>query len=48
MKTKEELVKEMIEVNFYMIDALKNDDKEYILKSKFLLDNLIKIYLKND
>jgi len=47
MKTKEEIIEQIIEINYYMIEALRKDDTEYIMKAKLLLDNLIKLYLKD-
>lgn len=39
---------EIIEINFYMVEALQKQDKDSVLKYKHLLDNLIKLYLKKD
>jgi hypothetical protein len=39
---------EIIEINFYMVEALQKGDKDDVLYYKYLLDNLIKLYLKKD
>jgi hypothetical protein len=47
MKTEAEIREQIIEVNYYMIEAFRRDDKEGVLKYKLLLDNLVKLYLKD-
>lgn len=46
-KTKQEQITEIIiENNFYMVEAVRKGDIRGVKKYKMLLDNLIKIYLK--
>jgi hypothetical protein len=46
MKTTTEIREEIIEINYYMIEALRMNNHEGVHKYKLLLDNLIKLYLK--
>jgi hypothetical protein len=46
MKTTVEIREEIIEVNYYLMKALQENNEKEIIKNKILLDNLIKIYLK--
>lgn len=41
------LKEEIIEVNYYILDAIQRGDRESLLKHKIMLDNLIKIILKD-
>ena len=44
----EALREEIIEINYYILKAIHEDNKSNVLKYKIMLDNLINIYLKND
>lgn len=44
--TKEDIIDELIDINYYLIEAIRNDDNPEIIKRKIMLDNLIKIYLR--
>lgn len=48
MKTIVEIREEIIEVNYYLMDAIRRDDKTSVMKYKILLNGLIKLYLKED
>lgn len=47
MKTKEEIKDEIITINYYILESIRKGDKKSVLKNKILLDNLLKIYLRN-
>lgn len=44
---KKEITSEIITLNYYLLEAVRKDDKKSVQKYKILLDNLIKIYLEN-
>ena len=44
----EELREEIITTNFYILEGVKEDNKQKVIKYKLLLDNLIKIYLNKN
>ena len=44
----EELREEIITTNFYILEGVKEDNKQKVIKHKLLLDNLIKIYLNKN
>lgn len=44
--TKQDIIEEIINHNYYLIDAIRKDNKEEVLKRNIMIDNLIKIYLK--
>ncbi len=43
----DELVEKIIEINYYMLEAIKADNKKEALKNKIELDSLLKLYLKD-
>lgn len=47
MKTKEEILEELIEINYFLLKAASESNKKDILKWKLMLDNLIKLILKD-
>jgi hypothetical protein len=47
MKTKIEIREEIISVNYYILEAMREGDKKSIQKNRVLLNNLIKLYLKS-
>lgn len=44
--TKQEIVEEIITNNYYLVEAMRNDNKLEVQKRQLLIDNLIKIYLR--
>jgi hypothetical protein len=44
--TKEELREEIISNQYYLIDAVRKDDKQEVIKRNMLINNLVKIYLR--
>lgn len=44
--TKEEIIEEIITNNFYLVEAMRNDDQLEVKKRQILVENLIKIYLR--
>ena len=46
--TKAEIIEEIININYYLMEAIRKEERQNVLKNKILLDNLIKIYLNND
>ena len=44
--TTERLREEIIQTNYYILEGIKEGNKEKVKKYKIILDNLIKIYLK--
>jgi hypothetical protein len=44
--TKADIIEEIISNNYYMVDAIRKDDQQEVMKRHILIDNLIKIYLK--
>ena len=44
--TTERLREEIIQTNYYILEGIKECNKEKVTKYKIMLDNLIKIYLK--
>ena len=42
---KAEIIEEIININYYLVEAIRKEDKQNVLKNKILLDNLIKLYL---
>ena len=45
---KSEIIEEVIDINFYLLQAIREDNTQSVIKYKALLDSLIKLYLKND
>lgn len=45
---KSEIIEEIININFYMLKAMREDNKQLVEKNKIMLDSLIKLYLKDD
>ena len=45
---KSEIVEEVIDINFYLLQAIRNDNAQSVKKYKAMLDSLIKLYLKDD
>jgi hypothetical protein len=45
---KAEIIEEIININYYLVDSIRKDNTDEILKNKILLDNLIKLYLKDE
>ncbi len=45
---KSEIIEEVIDINFYLLQAIREDNTQSVIKYKTLLDSLIKLYLKND
>jgi len=44
--TKQELIEEIITNNYYLVEAMRNDNDLEVRKRQILIDNLIKIYLR--
>jgi hypothetical protein len=44
--TNNDIIEEIINNNYFLIEAIRSGNKEEVLKRKILIDNLIKIYLK--
>ena len=44
---KAEIIEEIISINYYLVEAIRKDDEQGVLKNKILLDSLIKLYLKD-
>jgi hypothetical protein len=44
--TKADIIEEIISNNYYIVDAMRNDDQEEVMKRFILIDNLIKLYLR--
>jgi hypothetical protein len=44
---KAEIIEEIININYYLMESIRKDDKQNVLKNKILLDSLIKLYLKD-
>lgn len=44
---KAEIIEEIININYYLMEAIRKDDQQSVLKNKILLDSLIKLYLKD-
>lgn len=40
-----ELREEIIQTNYYILEGVKEGNKQKVMKYKIMLDNLIKIYL---
>ena len=45
---KAEIIEEIININYYLVDAVRKDNTDEVLNNKILLDNLIKLYLKDE
>lgn len=45
---KADIIEEIININYYLVDAVRKDNTDEVLKNKILLDNLIKLYLKDE
>lgn len=45
---KAEIIEEIININYYLMEAIRKDDAKAVLKNKILLDGLIKLYLKDE
>jgi hypothetical protein len=45
---KSEIIEEIININFYLIQAVRSDNKLSVEKYKIMMDSLIKLYLKDD
>lgn len=45
---KSEIIEEIININFYILNAIREDNTQSVIKYKIMLDSLIKLYLKND
>lgn len=45
---KAEIIEEIININYYLMEAIRKDDAKSVLKNKILLDSLIKLYLKDE
>ena len=45
---KADIIEEIININYYLVDSIRKDNTDEILKNKILLDNLIKLYLKDE
>jgi hypothetical protein len=44
--TKQEIIDEIISNQYYLIDAVRKDDKQEVIKRNMLINNLVKIYLR--
>lgn len=44
---KSDIIEEIININFYMLKAVREDNKLSVEKYKIMLDSLIKLYLKD-
>ena len=44
--TKQDIIEEIISNNYYLIEAIRKDNKEEVLKRSIVINNLIKIYLR--
>jgi hypothetical protein len=44
---KAEIIEEIININYWLMDAIRKDDTNAIIKNKALLDSLLKLYLKD-
>ena len=44
---KAEIIEEIININYWLMDAIRKDDTMSLIKHKALLDSLIKLYLKD-
>ena len=44
--TQDDLIEEINKANLSLINGIKGDNKQDVLKYKIMLDNLINIYLK--
>jgi len=44
--TKADIIEEIISNNYYMVDAIRRDDQEEVVKRHVLVENLIKLYLR--
>jgi hypothetical protein len=44
---KAEIIEEIININYYLVESIRKDDEQGVLKNKILLDSLIKLYLKD-
>lgn len=44
--TTERLREEIINTNYYILEGIKEGNKDKVMKYKIMLDNLINIYLK--
>lgn len=47
MKTSD-ITEQIIILNYYILDGIRKGDKKLVEKNKILLDNLIKLFLKDD
>jgi hypothetical protein len=45
---KSEIVEEVININFYLLKAIREDNTQSVMKYKIMLDSLIKLYLKDE
>jgi hypothetical protein len=45
---KENIIEEVISINYYLIKALREDNTKEIIKNKALLNSLLKLYLKEE
>ena len=45
---KAEIIEEIININYWLMEAIRKDDAKSVLKNKILLDSLIKLYLKDE
>lgn len=43
---KQSIIEEVININYYLIQALRDDNEKEVIKNKILLDSLLKLYLK--
>jgi hypothetical protein len=43
-----EIVEEVININFYLLKAIREDNTDSVIKYKIMLDSIIKLYLKDD
>ena len=44
---KAEIIEEIININYWLMDAIRKDDTNGVIKNKALLDSLLKLYLKD-
>jgi len=43
-----DIIEKIIEINYYMLEALKIDNKKEVLRNKIELESLLKLYLKDE
>lgn len=46
MKTDKEIKDQIITINYYLLEGIRKGDKKSVQKNKILLDNILKLYLK--